>query len=94
MIKKNRIFYIKGGWTFAFFDYYDLNITQKVDSYGIFAMEKIIDPRCKTFKFFNIITSIKFINSFIFYQAYLDRYENIKLLVITTAGDEFFLGVR
>ncbi|CAF1105282.1 unnamed protein product [Brachionus calyciflorus] len=33
-----------GGWTFAFKDYYELNITNKVDSYGLAAMQRIIDP--------------------------------------------------
>ena len=33
-----------GGWTFAFNSYYVLNITANVDSYGIFALQKIVDP--------------------------------------------------
>lgn len=37
----------KGGWTFAFFDYFDLNITTHVDSNAMFAMERVIDPKSK-----------------------------------------------
>ena len=36
-----------GGWTFEFWDYYVVNITAKVDSPEIFAMAKVIDPKCK-----------------------------------------------
>lgn len=57
-----------GGWTFAFNDYYEENITTQVDSFGIFAMQQVVDP-----------------------YTYLDRYKNIKILAVTTGGDEFFL---
>ncbi len=34
-----------GNWSFGFYYYYDLGITSKVDSPGIFEMEKVIDPK-------------------------------------------------
>jgi len=44
--------FIQGGWTFAFKDYHDLNITRNVDSYGIFAMQKVVDPASKLQRLF------------------------------------------
>lgn len=51
-----------GGWTFAFKDYYDLNITTQVDSYGVYAMQRIVDPfsyydRYKNTKILALVTS-------------------------------------
>ena len=34
----------KGGWTFAFNDYYDLNITLHSDSTELYALTQIEDP--------------------------------------------------
>ena len=34
------------GWTFAFKDYYEVNITQFVDSESLQKMSEIIDPYC------------------------------------------------
>lgn len=36
-----------GGWTFAFDDYLDVNITAELDSEGVAKMATIIDPICK-----------------------------------------------
>lgn len=33
-----------GGWTFAFADYYDVNITQHMDTPNLYSMQQIIDP--------------------------------------------------
>ncbi|RNA42959.1 autocrine proliferation repressor A-like [Brachionus plicatilis] len=38
-----------GGWTFAFNDYYEVNITQYIDSRELFEMQKMIDPLCRIF---------------------------------------------
>jgi PhoPQ-activated pathogenicity-related protein len=35
-----------GGWTFAFESYYELNITARLDTPAVQAMQKIIDPIC------------------------------------------------
>ncbi len=35
------------GWTFAFQDYFELNITQFVDTDNMTKMSQIIDPYCK-----------------------------------------------
>ena len=39
-----------GGWTFAFGDYYELNITKKLDTPEFFAMQRIIDPYCRKWR--------------------------------------------
>jgi len=36
-----------GGWTFAFGDYYDLNITGRLDDPNMPAMAAIVDPYCE-----------------------------------------------
>lgn len=36
-----------GGWSFAFNDYYQLNITQYMDSNNFELMASIIDPLCE-----------------------------------------------
>lgn len=33
-----------GGWTFAFTDYYNINITKYTDSVELFALQEIEDP--------------------------------------------------
>lgn len=38
-----------GGWTFAFDDYLDVNITAELDSEGVAKMAAIIDPLCNLF---------------------------------------------
>lgn len=40
-----------GGWTFAFDDYLDVNITAELDSEGVAKMAAIIDPLCNLFVF-------------------------------------------
>lgn len=41
-----------GGWTFAFNDYYDLNITKYSDSTELYALQMIDDPlRKQKFKY-------------------------------------------
>ena len=35
-----------GGWTFAFQSYYELNITGNLDTPGIKALQRIVDPIC------------------------------------------------
>lgn len=72
-----------GGWTFAFKDYTDLNITGYVDDPKMQDLGKIIDPYCK-FIAFKIIISINVV------AAYLDRLTMPKFL-INSGGDEFFL---
>lgn len=49
MFFKIKFFQINtGGWTFEFWDYYQVNITSKVDSPELAEMGKIVDPLCKT----------------------------------------------
>lgn len=57
-----------GGWTFAFNDYYEVNITRFIDTDKLTQMAAIIDP-----------------------YNYFDRYKNMRLLQIQSAGDEFFI---
>jgi PhoPQ-activated pathogenicity-related protein len=73
------------GWTFAFDDYYKLNITQYVDHPNLQKMAAIIDPYSKflSFKFQSYCVR--------WYVGYLDRYKNTKMFQIQTAGDEFFI---
>ncbi len=33
-----------GGWTFAFTDYYNINITKYTDSVELFSLQEIEDP--------------------------------------------------
>ncbi len=33
-----------GGWTFAFNDYYELNITAKMDTPELAALQRLVDP--------------------------------------------------
>ena len=40
-----------GGWTFAFSDYIDLNITAYVDDPKMQNLAKIVDPYCKLLSF-------------------------------------------
>ncbi len=72
------------GWTFAFKDYYDLNITQDVDLPNMLKLGQIDDPYSK------IQLSWNFKCWFI-YIGYFDRYNIVKLLQIQSSGDEFFL---
>ena len=37
-----------GGWTFAFDDYYDLNITGRLDDPNMPKMAAIVDPYCES----------------------------------------------
>jgi PhoPQ-activated pathogenicity-related protein len=39
-----------GGWTFAFKDYYDQNITMHLDSSEIFQLEKLVGPESQLSK--------------------------------------------
>jgi PhoPQ-activated pathogenicity-related protein len=75
-----------GGWTFAFKDYIDLNITGYVDDPRMQELAKIVDPYCK------LVTHgiLQLIFAYIFVAAYLDRLTMPKLL-INSGGDEFFL---
>ncbi|KAJ8283172.1 hypothetical protein COCON_G00020220 [Conger conger] len=57
-----------GGWSFAFRNYYELNITELLDSPQMSLMCSLIDP-----------------------LSYSERYRTKPKLVISTAGDEFFL---
>jgi PhoPQ-activated pathogenicity-related protein len=50
-----------GGWTFAFGDYYTLNITSKMDTPEMFAMQRIIDPYYYLDRFTN--TKFALVNS-------------------------------
>jgi PhoPQ-activated pathogenicity-related protein len=43
------------GWTFAFNDYYDLNITVDIDSLNLTKMGQIIDPYSKSLLFTFVI---------------------------------------
>ena len=72
-----------GGWTFAFSDYHDLNITTKLDSPQFNAMQRIIDPLCILVSFKILIRIYLFLS-----LDYLDRYANINLMLINSAGDE------
>lgn len=58
----------------------------------MFALEKVVDPRCNFDFIFNAF-NVRFLISLLKLKAYFDRYRNTKILVINTAGDEFFLGV-
>ena len=78
-----------GGWTFAFKDYTDLNITGYVDDPRMQDLGKIVDPYCKS----AVCGSGEFevhVYIYISFLAYLDRLTMPKLL-INSGGDEFFL---
>ena len=77
-----------GGWTFAFDDYYDLNITARLDDPNMPKMMAIVDPYCM-FQVFFIPHKKQFYFHFIC-LAYIERMTMPKL-VIDAGGDEFFL---
>ena len=79
-----------GGWTFAFKDflsYNDLNITASLDTPEFNSLLEIVDPFSNFYKRL-IYLFFKFIDFFI---AYLNRFKNMKLLLINSAGDEYFI---
>jgi PhoPQ-activated pathogenicity-related protein len=45
---------LKGGWTFAFKSYHELNITANLDSPGINALESLVDPASYLDRYRNI----------------------------------------
>lgn len=55
-----------GGWTFAFDDYLDVNITAELDSEGVAKMAAIIDPLCNLsclWTFFYVLTFVWYIHN-------------------------------
>ena len=75
------------GWTFAFNDYYELNVTRYVDTPNLDAMAAIVDPYSRRMSSERFLTRV----SDYVYVGYLDRYRKMKILQIQTSGDEFFL---
>ena len=79
-----------GGWTFAFEDYYDLNLTAHFDDPRMVEMASIIDP------YGEMSTHHQLVVLYIHQQssigpaiAYKDRLTMPKLMVCAS-GDEFF----
>lgn len=79
-----------GGWTFAFSDYLDLNITAYVDDPNMQKLAAIIDPYCKFVTCITQKSCLHYIMVSPLLPAYLERLTMPKLL-INTGGDEFFL---
>ena len=53
---KIKYFENSGGWTFAMDFIQELNITQKMDTPAMVAMQRIVDPICNQIKLiFNIL---------------------------------------
>jgi PhoPQ-activated pathogenicity-related protein len=72
------------GWTFAFKDYYELNITKTVDSPNLLKMSKVIDPYC-------MLITLDSLFILLVHVDYFDRYKKTKILQMQSSGDEFFL---
>lgn len=73
------------GWTFAFNDYHELNITRYMNNSMLDKLAEMVDPYCKLpSHWYQCITYFSPL-------AFLSRYSKTKIFQLQGAGDEFFL---